>query len=87
MQHEEELDAAPPVWSGQIGLRDRSDRSPVRIGDGRRTRTREGPRQGRRTLGCSRIGRPPKTPSNVAETKEEQQRGLEKLGFGEDDKK
>jgi len=26
-------------------------------------------------------------PSNVAETKEEQQMGLEKLGFGEKDKK
>ena len=25
-------------------------------------------------------------PSNVTETKEEQQRGLEKLGFGEEDK-
>jgi hypothetical protein len=29
----------------------------------------------------------PRTPSNVAEMKEEQQMGLEKLGFGEEDKK
>ena len=39
---------------------------------------REGPRQGKRTLGCPRVGRPPRTSSNVAETREEQQ-----LGFGE----
>ena len=49
VRREKELDTALPAWSGQTGLRDRSDRSPVRIGDGRRTRTREGPRQGRRT--------------------------------------
>jgi hypothetical protein len=30
---------------------------------------------------------PPRTPSDVAETKEKQQMGLEKLGFGKEDKK
>src|SRR6185437_12795685 len=30
-------------------------------------------RQGRRTQGCSRVGRPPRTPSIDVETKEEQQ--------------
>ena len=33
------------------------------------------------------IGRPPRTHLDVAETKEEQQMGLEKLGFGEKLKK
>ena len=46
-----------------------------------------GTRQDKRTYGCFSIGRPPRTLSNVAETKEEQQMGLEKLGFGEEDKK
>jgi len=49
MRREEELDAAPPAWSGQTGLRDRSDRSPGEIGDGLGTLAREGPCQGRRT--------------------------------------
>jgi hypothetical protein len=41
--------------------------------------------QGKRILGCSRVGRPPKRCSNTVETKQEQQvRGLEELGFGKD---
>ena len=66
---------------------DRSDRSPVRFGDDRRTLAWEGPRQGKRAQGCSRIGRPSRTPSDVAETKKKQQVWeLEELGF-EGDKK
>jgi len=59
-----------------------SDRSPVKIGDDRRTLAQKGLRQGKRAHSCSRIDRPPRTPSDVAETKEEQQVwGLEELGF------
>ena len=87
MRRKKELDTALPAWSGQTGLRDWSDRSPVRIGDGRRTQTREGPvRVGVRRVVLGSTGHL-EMPSNVAETKEEQQRWLQKLGFGEDDKK
>ena len=54
----------PVGVTGQTG-------SPVQNGEIRRTLVREGPRQGKRALDCSRIGRPPRTPSDVAETKEE----------------
>ena len=71
----------------QLSYVGRSDRSPVKIGDDRRMLAREGPRQGKRAHGCSRIGRSPRTPSDVAETKEEQQIwGLEELEFEEDKK-
>jgi hypothetical protein len=57
----------------------------VKIGDDdRRTLAREGPRQGKRTQGCSRVSRPHRTPSDIIEMKEEQQiMGLEELEFGE----
>ena len=36
---------------------------------------------------CSKVSRPPRTPSDVVETKEEQQiMGLEELGFGDKSK-
>ena len=57
----------------QLSCVERSDWSPVRIGDDRRTLVREGPRQGKHAQGCSKIGKPPRTPLDVAETKEEQQ--------------
>jgi len=57
----------------QTGQGDQSDWSPVRIGDDRRTLTRVGPQQDKRTQDCSRIGMPPRTPSDVAETQKEQQ--------------
>ena len=44
-------------------------------------------RRGRCTQGCSRVGRPPRMPSNVTETKEEQQvMRIEELGFGDKSK-
>ena len=62
--------AAAPT--GQTGMVDRSDRSrrgsPTRI---QRTPAREGPRRGRRTLGCPRLGRPARAFSNAIEMKEE----------------
>ena len=76
-----------PTQGGQTGQGDWSDRSPVKIGDDRQTLAQEGPRQGKRAHSCSRIDRPPRTPSDIAETKEEQQVwGLEELGFEEDKK-
>ena len=64
---------------GQTGLVGRSDRfsrpvrpvlswSPTKI---QRTLAREGPCQGKRTLGCSRLGRPARASSNAMETREE----------------
>ena len=38
---------------------------------------REGPRQGATSMGCSRVGRPPRTPQIAVETKSEQQGELE----------
>ena len=52
--------------------------------ENQRTLTPMGPRQGKRMQGCSRVGRPPRTPLDVVETQEEQKIwGLEELGFGE----
>ena len=79
MQHEEELDAAPPAWRGQTGLRDRSDRSPGEIGDGLGTLARGGPRQGMRTAVCPRLDRPARAPPHAIETRDEQHIGLEKI--------
>ena len=42
--------------------------SPTKI---QRTLAREGPCQGKRTLGCSRLGRPARASSNAMETREE----------------
>ena len=82
-----EARCSSPTQGGQTGQGDRSDQSPVRIGDDRRTLARVGPHQDKRAQDCSRIGRPPRTPSYVTETKEEQQEwGLEELGFEEDKK-
>ena len=49
-----------PVVAGQAGG-ETNERRPGRT------------RPGRRTQGCSRVGRPPRTPSIDVETKEEQQ--------------
>ena len=57
----------PVRITGQTGL-------PVQNGEIQRTLAREGPRQGKHAQGCSRIGRSPRTPSDIAETKEEQQK-------------
>ena len=61
----------PVRVTGQTG-------SPVQNGEVQRTLAQEGSHQGKRVQGCSRIGRPPRTPSDVAETKEEQQMSVEK---------
>ena len=64
-----------------VGVTGQTD-SPVQNGEIRRTLAREGPRQGKCALGPSRIGRPPRMPSDVAEMKEEQQKkGWKELGF------
>ena len=82
-----EARCSSPTQGGQTGDGDRSDRSPVKIGDDRQTLAWEGPRQSKHAQGCSRIGRPPRTPSGITETKEEQQIwGLEELGFEQDKK-
>ena len=60
---------------------DRSNRSrrgsPTRI---QRTPTREGPHQGRRALGCPRLGRPDRASSNAMETKKEWHIKVRKVG-------
>ena len=59
-------------WSDQSGIPVR----PVVVGQagGETNERRPGrTRRGRRTQGCSRVGRPPRTPSIDVETKEEQQ--------------
>ena len=53
------------------GRSDRSDRFAGVNQRVRRTLAREGPHQGKRTQGCSRVGRPPRTPSDVVEMQEE----------------
>jgi len=84
---EEELAAASPAQDSKIGFRDRSDRfagEPVKI---RRTLTLEGTLQGKYTQDCSRVGRPPRTHSNLSKTKEEQQiMGFKEQGFGDKSK-
>ena len=78
---EKEIDAALPAWSGQTGLRDRSDRSPVRIGDGRRTRTREGPvRVGARRVVLGSAGHL-KCLQTSRRRRKNNRWGLEELGF------
>ena len=76
----------PPALSGQTGHRDRSDWSPVKIGNDRRTHAQEGPRQSKRMHGCFRIGRPPRTPSDIMETKEEQEIEVGKVRVWRKDK-
>ena len=80
-----EARCSSPTQGGQTSQGDRSGRSPMKIGDDRRTLAQEGLRQGKRAQSCSRVGRPPRMPSDVAETQEEQQVwGLEELAFEED---
>ena len=71
-------DAAP---TGQTGLVNQSDQSrqgsPTRI---QRTPAREGPRRGRRTLGCPMLGRPARVSSNAIETRVELHVEVEKVG-------
>jgi hypothetical protein len=57
--------------SDRVGgaVRPGSPDSPAR---NQRTPAREGPRRGRRTLGCPRLGRPARTSSHVTEVVEEQ---------------
>ena len=45
-----------------------------------RTLAREGPRQGKHTLGCSRLGRPARAPPHAMEMRDEQHIGLEEKG-------
>jgi hypothetical protein len=70
---------AASARTDQVGMVDRSDRShwdgPTRI---QRTPVRGASHQGRRALGCSRVGRPPRTSSNAVEIQEEQQTGVGK---------
>jgi hypothetical protein len=65
--------------SDRVGgaVRPGSPGSPARD---QRTLAREGPRRGRRTLVCPRLGRPARTSSHAAEVVEEQHMGLEKYG-------
>jgi hypothetical protein len=64
---------------GQTALRGRSDRvRRIHQREDQRTLAREGPRQGKRTLGCPRLGRPVRTSSHAAEVVEDQNIGLEK---------
>jgi hypothetical protein len=67
-----------PTGTGQTGVSDRSDRSLENLAVDQRTPAREGPRQGKHTLGCPRLGRSVRTSSHAAEVVEEQHMGLEK---------
>jgi hypothetical protein len=71
-KHAEELLAAPPRRTGQTGASHQSDRC-CREDPARDQRTSSGRiPSGRRTQGCPRLGRPARTSSDIAETKEEQ---------------
>jgi hypothetical protein len=59
-----------PASTGQTGAGDRSDRSPENPAVDQRTPTREGPCQGRCSLGCPRLGRPVRTSSHCVEVVE-----------------
>ena len=56
----------PVWWIGQTGSHRDSSTSI------QRTPAREGPRRGKSTLGCSRLGRPARASSSAMETKKEQ---------------
>jgi hypothetical protein len=63
------------VWcTDQTGRRRDSDGRPLNV-------ARAGPRQGDARMVALGLVRPPRMPLDVAEMKEEQQMGLEKLGF------
>jgi hypothetical protein len=64
---------------GQTAVRGRSDRvRRIHRREDQGTLAREGPRQGKRTLGCPTLGRPARTSSHAAEVVEEQNIRLEK---------
>ena len=85
MQRAEAHVAAPPFRSGQIGQGVRSDRSSLKAGEDPTNARPGGTRQGKRTQDCTRVGRQPRMPSNIVETREEQKiLRLEELEFGED---
>jgi hypothetical protein len=64
-----------PAGTGQTGV---GDRSPENSTVDQQTPAREGTRRGMCTLGCSMVGRPPRTSSNALEMREEQHGRLEK---------
>ena len=76
-----------PVPTGQTGYGDRSDRFHRERREDLKPRAWEGPHRNSWIYGCSEVGRPLRTSANAVETSEEQHMGLEKLGFGEEDKK
>jgi hypothetical protein len=67
-----------PADTGQTSADDQSDQSLENPAVDQRTPAREGSRRGKCTLGCSRVGRPPRTSSNAMETREKHLGGLEK---------
>ena len=72
-----------PLRSGQGGQSDRFRRE---VDEDLLNAHPGGTRQGKRLQGCSRIGRSPRTPSNIIRREKQQIQGLKELGFGEDKK-
>jgi hypothetical protein len=76
-KYAEGLLAAPPRRAVRPRCRAFRPGLPGSPARNQRTPVREGPHRDRRTLGCSKLGRPARTSSHVAEVVEEQHMGLE----------